>query len=167
MKWCIIKPVNYGKLKRSPKPKMKIQPNFRFDYLQPTSLVSPWHLSEASETCHRPQTPVSLLTDPAFHVFNNREHAEEGRKRQHDLRKDSKPGFRQLSWQDLTPLLVTPEVPPEDSHQERKHVLTVGTLNTRARSAVKTCPSLHPSCQAQFVRRWVAGGGDCPQLWRK
>lgn len=85
----------------------------------------------------------------------------------HDLRKDNKPGFWQLSWQDLTHLLVTPEVLPEDSHQEREHGLAVGTLNTRSRNAVETCPSLHPSCHAQFVRRWVTGGGDCPQLWRK
>lgn len=59
---------------------------------------------------------------------------------------------------------VTPEVLSEDSHQEREHVLAVGTLNTRSRNAVETCPSLHPSCHAQFVRRWVTGGGDCPQL---
>lgn len=106
-----------------------------------------------------PQAPLNLLIDPAFSVFNNGA-CWGGKEEMQDFRKDNKPGFWQLSWQDLTYLTVTPEVLSEDSHQEREHVLAVGTLSTD-QECVETCPSLHPSCHAQFVRRWGTGGGDC------
>ena len=73
----------------------------------------------------------------------------------------------------LAAVMTRPNPPPGYSRStprrlppEREHVLALGTLNTRSRNAVETCPSLHPSCRAQFIR-WVTGGGDCPQLWRK
>lgn len=58
-----------------------------------------------------PHTPLSLLIDTAFSVFNNRDQAEEEKKEQHDFRNDGKPAIMTRPNPPLVHLKSTPGVP--------------------------------------------------------
>ena len=89
----------------------------------------------------------------------------EEKKREHDLREEyGRLSFWQLSWQDLTHVLVTPKVHLEDFPQGMGTVLTMGTPKTGARNAQKTAPSLYPKCHAHYPKRWMR---KFPQLQKK
>ena len=185
MKRCIIKPVNYDKVKEitqgqdenpallqdrlvdAPRKYTNVDPyTFEEHIVFATHFISQsapeihWKLQKLAMG---PQTPLNLVTDTAFSVFNNRHQAEQERKEQRDLRKEQQQA-RLLAAVMTRPPGHPKSTPRRPPRQEREPVLAVGAPNTRARNALETRPSLHPRRHAHSVRRCTSGGGNCPQL---
>ena len=110
MKRCIIKPVNYDKVKeitqgQDENPALfqarlvdalrkytNVDPNtfeghtvFATHFISQSAPDIRWKLQKLAMGS---QTPLNLLIDRAFSIFNNRDQAEEEKKEQHDLRKE-------------------------------------------------------------------------------